>query len=686
MKKLFFKILIGLLIICCLAAAFGLWYAQHEFFPKKLKPLLIDAVQKSANMKIDLKDIHFSFPGGLALTNLTIYEKDIPAQKLLTVEKTIIHFRLSKLLFKKQITVNKIELNTLRIYPGPGHTFISKGDITLEGEFSYNFNDPKNIIYNGILTLKNQDIKDMPFVKNISGLNGRIKIEPDKISILELKGTSYGCPVEFAGWFENFKDPYMDLTETIDLDLSKINSFLSAKVRNTIKQMAFSGKSAVSLHTYGKFSEWPLKFNGHANVFDAEIKFKLLKNPIKSMNGAVDFNENSVSITELKAIYNEDAYTFKANLNDFNTPSVYAVLSSQEMLLEIKLRALEDCLYFDSIDGTWFNSNINLIGQIENYQNPELKLSGEAKIDLEDIQKITLMILGQNEKISGIFAGLKPKGVCLMSLFMDGLIKDFVNSEFGIKANSENINIYGLNLGSMDASVQLKEKILNIPKMDFMPYDGSLKIQTQVNFNHKKDIAAPIYNIAVDLADINLEKMVKDTAFKDKNIWGTLSGKTTLRGAGYDIKNINGQGWIMVANGHLWELPLLGGLANTLRMPGLKKIEIKEAHGDFIIEDKNISTDNLQFLSPQLNMQAKGRLGLTGELDFNVGISFAPAFADENQVTKIAKFLADETGRLIGELAVTGTIKEPKYNFVTLHLNKIVDSIKKMFGKKDTAN
>ena len=125
----------------------------------------------------------------------------------------------------------------------------------------------------------------MPLVKDIADLNGQIKIEIDKISIIKLKGASFGCPVEFAGYLENFRDPYLDLTETIDLDLSKINSFLSARINKAIKHMSFAGKSAVVLNMSGKFSEWPLKFNGHAAILGAQIKIQPLANPIKGISG-----------------------------------------------------------------------------------------------------------------------------------------------------------------------------------------------------------------------------------------------------------------------------------------------------------------------------------------------------------------------------------------------------------------
>jgi hypothetical protein len=234
----------------------------------------------------------------------------------------------------------------------------------------------------------------------------------------------------------------------------------------------------------------------------------------------------------------------------------------------------------------------------------------------------------------------------------------------------------------LDATIQLKNKELTIPKFDLSPYGGTLKVQTKVNFSPKDQTAGSEYNIDIKAAKIDLGKLIKDTGFKDKNIWGTGFFDCSLLGKGNDLNNLKGQGWILIADGHLWEFPLLGGLSDVLHMAQLKTIEIKEAAGNFIVADSKITTQNLAFSSPQLSMEARGSLGLHGNLDFNVGVSFAPDFAQSNQLTKLAMFLADETGRLLGEVKLGGNLKEPKYTYVPLHLDKIVNKIKGIFKKQ----
>ena len=676
------RIFIWLSVIFCLLAGTALWYVQRVFLPEKLKPLIIEMTKDKTGAKIGLENIYYNFPHGFSIHGLTLYENEIPSQKFLIIKETNVIFKPMAIFLKKQLVITRIELKTLEIFPGPGHTFTSKGDIFIDGEFILNLIDPKIFSYTAVITLKDQDIKHMPFVKDIAHLNGRINAVPNKISIIDLKGSSFGCPVEFSGFLENFKDPYLDLTENINLDLTKIDNFVSAKISSTIKPITFTGKSAVMLHMSGKFSEWPLKFNGSARVINAEAKIKNLANPLKSINGDVSFDENSILVPSLEAQYNDAAYTMKANFTNFSAPSVYMVLNSQDLILETKIRTMDDYVRFDSIEGTWFNSNLNLVGEIQNYQKPELKLSGDASLNLEDIQKILSRVLGTDEKINAFLNNLKPKGVCNMSVFFDGLLADFANCEIGIKANAENLSLSGFNLGALDATAQLKNKELTIPKFDLSPYSGTLKMQTKVNFSPKNETIGSEYNIDIKAAKIDLSKLIKDTGFKDKNIRGSAFFDCSLLGTGNDLNNLKGQGWILISDGHLWEFPLLGGLADVLHMAQLKNIEVNEAAGNFTVANGNITTQNLAFSSPQLNMEARGSLGLHGNLDFNAGVSFAPGFAQANQLTKLAMFLVDETGRFLGQVKLSGTLKEPKYTYVPLHLDKIVNKIKEIFKKQ----
>jgi hypothetical protein len=122
-------------------------------------------------------------------------------------------------------------------------------------------------------------------------------------------------------------------------------------------------------------------------------------------------------------------------------------------------------------------------------------------------------------------------------------------------------------------------------------------------------------------------------------------------------------------------------------MPALKKIEIKECAGNFTIAAKKIETQDMKFSGPHLNMLANGWLDFTGNLNFDIGMSLTSGFAQENELSKLASLLIDKTGWLIGQIGLSGTIKEPKYTFIPLYLdklikNQLVESLRKIFAPR----
>src|SRR3990167_2113332 len=106
MKKLIYNILIAIIILLGITAAAGLWYAQKIFLPKQLKPLLIETAG-SKGIRIDLENIAYRFPEQFSITNLTIFEKNIPAQRLLTAKELTIRFKPFRALLKKQIFIDR---------------------------------------------------------------------------------------------------------------------------------------------------------------------------------------------------------------------------------------------------------------------------------------------------------------------------------------------------------------------------------------------------------------------------------------------------------------------------------------------------------------------------------------------------------------------------------------------------
>ena len=154
----------------------------------------------------------------------------------------------------------------------------------------------------------------------------------------------------------------------------------------------------------------------------------------------------------------------------------------------------------------------------------------------------------------------------------------------------------------------------------------------------------------------------------DANIVGNFQDQATMKGSG----NISIQG------GRFWQLNLLKGLGELFLLPDYEKIVFKEAVAEFNIENKAISTQDLELVSDQLKLDCEGSLAFDGSLNFT-------AYAQVNkELIRESSDLRKFTAAILGELGnaisikIDGTIQKPKYRLVPMPLD-LIKHIKDFF-------
>ena len=70
----------------------------------------------------------------------------------------------------------------------------------------------------------------------------------------------------------------------------------------------------------------------------------------------------------------------------------------------------------------------------------------------------------------------------------------------------------------------------------------------------KKDMP---YSLYFQLKDIDINKLIKATPIKKKNIYGLLSSEVSLDGIGNNQNSIKGKGYISITNANLGPMPIL---------------------------------------------------------------------------------------------------------------------------------
>jgi hypothetical protein len=228
----------------------------------------------------------------------------------------------------------------------------------------------------------------------------------------------------------------------------------------------------------------------------------------------------------------------------------------------------------------------------------------------------------------------------------------------------------------------MKDRFVDIPVLSLCAYDGIVNMSGRANLKTEE---RP-FMINLDMKDIDLHKLVSEAKGADKKIKGLLSSKVVLNGYMNNKDSLKGNGWLQVADGYLWEFPVLRGIMNILLMEPPEYIILTDAFGNFIIERNRIYTEDFKMLSKSASLLWEGSIGLDSSLDFNITGRFAEGIIKQtSEPGRIKSAVLREAGNLIMGIHLTGNLENPNYQIVPFPLqkifhNKIVNTISDIFG------
>ncbi|UCC95457.1 MAG: hypothetical protein JSW40_01580, partial [Candidatus Omnitrophota bacterium] len=183
---------------------------------------------------------------------------------------------------------------------------------------------------------------------------------------------------------------------------------------------------------------------------------------------------------------------------------------------------------------------------------------------------------------------------------------------------------------------------------------GKIEFRTKIDFRANKKI------INIDLNSVNLAEIRDQLDLKDRLLAGTLSLHAY-------VENDDVQGWryskgkgaVHVRNGNIWEINLLGGVAEHLAIPYFESIYFVEGRGDLLFKDGNIFFEKIELASSRLSFGGAGKISGSGNIHF----MFFPEFhsdliSSSHKLESIIKKFAGTGG--LG-IEVKGTLQKPTY-------------------------
>jgi len=435
----------------------------------------------------------------------------------------------------------------------------------------------------------------------------------------------------------------------------------------TCGRIKLNGVTSLSLKRRVPLVHRPFLKNLDGAIILKDFSFatNALPSEIENITGRILLKDDLMRLEKSSFKYNDIIYNLECNLADFDTEEPKATLSLDSDILKTtgKITLKDDYIKIEKIEGVLLDSKFNIMGDIKGLPFPILNLYSEASINLADLKKV----LSKSNYISD---SLKPAGLCKAVLFFNGRMNQFNKSEGSIRLSSDKVSLHGLTLDDLYLDLRMKDGIAKTHRFDMKPYQGLLNGSLVLDLNKE---GLP-YSISFALKDADLEKFSADMKLARGNMGGFISSKFFLKGNLTSPDTLRGSGWINVVDGRLWDWPLLGGVVDLFGMPHLSSITFKEAAGNFIVDQRRISTEDLTFYSEKVNITTVGFVDFDGRIDLLMNTHIIQDLIEgSSDAARTANMFISQAGNYMGKIKVTGTLKEPKYK---IYATPIKDAFK----------
>lgn len=521
----------------------------------------------------------------------------------------------------------------------------------------------KKCDYAGSVNVRKMSIDGIDYVETIDDIKGRIEFSNLGLSSDNMTATVLGMPVEAKIGISDFSNPVLDIDASADVKLAPFQDILAENFNMKVPaDLAGDAKLRFAVQ-YAIRSPERSQAKGSLYMLNSSVRVNNGKDALDNVTGQFQFVPNQVTWDEIGFRYHDIHYKSSGVLTNFQAPGIQIKLTSQDISLDAVFAVNEKVLNFSKFSGKYNNSALSASGTVD-ASNPgrlNLDITGSLEVDVKDLKK-------PFEKFKDKFERIKPGGVVHAEFSLKGDPKDLKSCVIGANLSTENLSLYGLKLATSTMNYAQKNGAGDILFMKSFLYGGSMGLVGKIDWA-AKDIP---YHLDADVDGVKIEKFKADTAFKDKDIAGSVKMRAKLNGFLGDASKLSGEGKIAVTEGKIWQLNLFRGLGVLLFTSDFSNIIFRECASEFTIRDKFIYTDDLNLKSDLLDINGPMKIGF----DNTIKATLKAEFSEE-----AGKSGANNTRVALGRytlIDVTGTLKDPQYK-VRPDMENIAEGIAEHF-------
>lgn len=349
----------------------------------------------------------------------------------------------------------------------------------------------------------------------------------------------------------------------------------------------------------------------------------------------------------------------RAKINKAEKSTLDLIIAARDLNLLGNLYIQDKDLYIEKFSGNIFNSNLDLIGDVQNLNQPVMNIYGNLDLDLADLKNL-------NPEYAGIVSKLKLDGRLLGKLY---IASEVANPQVGLKMTAGQIMVEKTRIDDLSLEVKMQDKQAVLNKFYARLYGGEVNLQGSIRLDSKQFPA--VLNANVFNLDVN--HIIQDLTGKNTPVHGRLFTLGQVSGSLKQPRQCTGKAWVSISGANILQFPLFTGIAKVLNMPNLRNVRFKEASGNFIIVQQEVRTEDFTIASDSVNMHFKGCIDFNGNLAFDIRPEFSDDFLEARpDIGNILRIFIGPTGNFMGEMKLKGNIRDPHYTFKPISTERLI--------------
>lgn len=493
------------------------------------------------------------------------------------------------------------------------------------------------------------------WTSSLETLNTYIFLNKNDPVYKEAEFNPINAKIDLKADIVDFKNPKTTISaKTDDIDIKILNSLFPQYLQKA--RIAPSGEAAVRVDylSQSQKSQWNVK----AKLLNASLDSDRLSERITNITGLVDYTDDLITWKNIKGTFKNETYFSDGSFVNSLIPSLTSTLKGKDIDISLDAKIQRNIISPLSLNGMYFDTSFDIRGNIylPEGESPQLDIKGKMDLALENLPRLVSQTKDFMEKY-------KCQGILSTDFNFKGKYNDISKSNITVNAISPKMKILNYTLDNVSLKFDKGDKPYSQLDVKALAYNGNLDIISLFDFKNEN---LP-FRTTLQIENLNLAKLIKDTPLKGKNIAGNFSAGLDLGGLLNNVDSIQGKGTMIIKDGYLWELNLLKGLFKFIIIPDFENVVFTEAFATVYIKDNHISTDDLALISNTIDLNGQGWIDFEKNIDLMIrpDVKETEIILAKPSVKKGPTTIFSQAQDYFN-VRITGTLENPKFKMETL--------------------